>query len=755
MSWKKFLPLRFIIRRAARSQGFLDPLELMARLRSLAQPSEVGEPIELLRAGMVFHARGLINSKVIQQNLDWVWPHWIEKQYDPRDDSFMPRAFSVTHVNLTNRNWTGIGWPDLEEIPIVDPRGLVTPFNDSWSIDTWLLADDGSRLLPSQCKEARQWQEFGETPTVVTECREGSLELVTRTRVLPASNGHQLQMAVRVRADGPGRLVVALRPANPEGISFIHNARLERKASRWLVEDEHHVNFGESPDRHYTADYNEGDVYLKLGDGEESTVGQCRAGLLTAASVFTVPVSGERTLTVTVPLEEDAGVTPHKGGWASLHDSACRLNCPEERYNYLYRAAVHSLILHSPCDVYPGPYTYKRFWFRDAAFILNALLCLGFTDRVERALHEFPKRQTALGFFRSQEGEWDSNGEVLWILERFKALSGDLPSGQWEPVIQKAAAWIVHKRLDDDLDAPHAGLLPAGFSAEHLGPNDYYYWDDFWSLAGLRAAVRLLGQRFDSKRRQFAEDADKLEAAISGSLAQCERRLGRPGMPASPYRRLDAGAIGSVAVAYPLQLWAPDDPRITDCVDYLLERCFVDDAFFQDMIHSGFNAYLTLHVAQALLRNGDPRYLRLMDRVAELASPTGQWPEAIHPRTGGGCMGDGHHVWASAEWVMMLRHCFVREEGEGLMLCQGVPSRWLREDRAVSFGPAPTPFGRLSLSLQKTGDGHCHLELAAEWHTAPQSIEIRLPGFAHQHIAAGSDSVMLVPDETGVNSSNR
>ena len=37
----------------------------------------------------------------------------------------------------------------------------------------------------------------------------------------------------------------------------------------------------------------------------------------------------------------------------------------------------------------------------------------------------------------------------------------------------------------------------------------------------------------------------------------------------------------------------------------------------------------------------DPRYLELMDTVASLASPTGQWPEAIHPRTLGGCMGDG------------------------------------------------------------------------------------------------------------------
>ena len=47
------------------------------RLRGFSQQSEVGEPIELLRAGMLFHARGLVNTKAIQHYLDWVWPYWV------------------------------------------------------------------------------------------------------------------------------------------------------------------------------------------------------------------------------------------------------------------------------------------------------------------------------------------------------------------------------------------------------------------------------------------------------------------------------------------------------------------------------------------------------------------------------------------------------------------------------------------------------------------------------------------------------
>ena len=429
--------------------------------------------------------------------------------------------------------------------------------------------------------------------------------------------------------------------------------------------------------------------------------------------------------------------------WPALRAQSCRLSCPDPRYQFLYDAALYSLVLHSPDDVYPGPYTYRRFWFRDAAFIIHALLCAGLTDRAERALARFPDRQTALGYFLSQEGEWDSNGEVLWILQRYCALTGKPLREEWREPMLAGARWIMRKRLADDANSPHAGLLPAGFSAEHLGPNDYYYWDDFWGVAGLRFAADLAASRDAQSGAGFSAAADEFEAALNRSLAGCAQRLGRPAMPASPYRRLDSGAIGSLAAGYPLQLQDARDPRLLDTVEFLLERCFVHGAFFQDMIHSGLNAYLTLQVAQVLLRAGDPRYLELMDAVAALASPTGQWPEAVHPATGGGCMGDGHHVWAAAEWLLMVRNCMLREEAGTLVLCSGLPERWLADAQPISFGPAPTAFGPVTITVTAQADGRLRVAWDGDWRGAAPAIEIRPPGFAAVSAPADGNLVEL------------
>ena len=747
MSWMKWLPWRFVIRRIARAQGFLDPIALLARLHSFAQPSEVGEPIELLRAGVVFHARGLINSRVIQHNLDWVWPYWIERQFDPRDPSFVPRAFSITHINLTHRNWTAIGHPDCDELPIVDPRGLLTPFLDGWSLDGWLLTGDGRCLLPSRAADCRQRQDMDRGACIVTGTQMQGLALESSAWVELESGLPVCKLRLRARSDTAAWLVLALRPYNPEGISFIHQVNLSSDRTAWLVDDTQRVTFSAAAARHHVSDYRHGDVYIHLEDLDDQTAGRCDVGMVTAAALFPVKANEATEITATIALAATASATLVADAWNTARRNRCNLVCPEPRYQFLYDAAITSLILHSPDDVYPGPFTYKRFWFRDAAFIIHALLCTGLTERAERALARFPERQTALGYFRSQEGEWDANGEVLWIMQRFFALTGRPPSPQWRKPLQRGARWIMRKRLSDDLDAPHAGLLPAGFSAEHLGPNDYYFWDDFWGIAGLRAASAMLAEQDAEASREFAQAADAFAAAVDRSLGGCAQRLGRPAMPASPYRRLDAGAIGSLAVGYPVQLCAPDDPRLLDCVEFLLSRCFVNGAFYQDMIHSGLNAYLTLHVAQVLLRAGDPRHLELMDAVAALASPTGQWPEAIHPATGGGCMGDGHHVWAAAEWVLMIRNCFVREEGERLVLCAGIPARWLEQDTPIRFGPAPTAFGALSLSITPQAGTAPRIEWQGDWHRSAPPIEIRLPGFEPVNVAAGTTTVVPVRKE--------
>jgi hypothetical protein len=745
--WLKWLPWRFVLSRVARSRGFLDPFVVLSRLERLVQPSEVREPIELLRAGVVFHARGLINSRTIQHNLDWAWPFWAERQFDPHDPAFVPRAFSITHVNLTHRNWTAVGLPDVDTLPIVDPRGLVTPLFDGWSLDAWVLPDAGPRLLPSQAEQAEQELLLEPAPAVRTVLRRDGCELSGLVDVAWEDGRAWCRLGLRARSAGPGWLAVALRPANPEGVSFIHTVARPPGEAVLRVNGRDDVRLDRPPERVAMSHYRLGDVLDHL-DGEQAAV-TCDVGLATAAALYRLEPGRDGEVTARVELRETTAsgraVTRATAppGWAEALRGACALDVPDRRTQFLFDAAVRALVLHAPGDVYPGPYTYKRFWFRDAAFILEALLALGLLARARRALDGFPARQDRSGYFRSQEGEWDSNGEAIWALDRYRRLSGERLPDALVRAVASGAEWIRRKRLRDALDAPHAGLLPAGFSAEHLGPNDFYYWDDFWSAAGLRAAAAIVREAGEGRPAAgWEEEADRLLAAVDRAVARTAGRCGGA-VPASPYRRMDSGAVGSLAAGYPLRLWAPGDPRLLATADFLLERCLVRGGFFQDMIHSGVNAYLTLHLAQVLLRAADRRHEALVRAVAELASPTGQWPEAIHPHSGGGCMGDGQHVWAAAEWVLMLRNLFVREEGERLVLASGLPDDWLAGPATLRLGPTPTPYGPIAVEVRPRG-GEVEVSWRAEWRGKPPVLEVALPGCAAVTADGGAGSAVVV-----------
>jgi len=725
----RFIPWKYFLRLAARRYDFLDPISFLARLRSFAQPSEVQEPIELLRAGMIFHARGLLNTKAIQHNLDWIWPYWIVRQFNPDDPSFLPRAFSFSHINLTHRNWTAVGQPDSPHYPIVDPHGLLTPLHDGWSIDCWFYGRNGATLFPSQLEHVSQTLVDDGNRRVVTTGE--SAECCLQTTVFMDRNPEIVKLEVRIEAAVDGWLIVALRPFNPEGVQFIESAAILENSPGWLVNDEARVLFSDQPEKIIFSNYHYADISSHLHDKQNTTAIECRIGMVSSAAFF--PVSSEKQpleTMVQIPLENSAGDrTPPPTTWTDASAPAADLQLPDEKIKSLYDISIRTLIHLSADDVVPGPYTYKRFWFRDACLMLHPMLAVGLQDLCRRQIDRFDRLQKMDGFFHSQAGEWDANGQVLWLYNRYRLLSGGDCNPEWLKPVRRGGRWIEKKRVFSTRDEKYHGLLPPGFSAEHFGPNDYYYWDDFWAVAGLRAAADLLAHcGSNDEAVSMRETAADMEKSIQQSIraAQEERQL--QSIPASPNRRMDSGAIGVLAADYPLQLYDAGDEQIMATADYLMENCLHDSCFFQDMIHSGLNIYMTLMLAQVLLRAGDPRYYDLLAASSRYASPTGQWPEAIHPITRGGCMGDGQHGWASAEFVMLLRNIFVFDEKEKLVIGRGIRPEWLETGTDISFGPTLTPYGRITVTITTQPDLEVNLE--ADWYVKdPPEVVVAVPGF--------------------------
>ena len=673
-------------------------------------------PTELIPLNTLQLSRGLLNFAALQSMEEWVLPYWARRQFDSRDPSFIPRSHLGLSVNVTNRNWTAVGSPDCTIEPVVDPRGMVTPFRNSWSLDIWMKTDQGS-LFPSLEDSCHQSLRNG-IPVVNTEFTFGRFHLGETVYVARSTLVQKIVVTNLRKRRSTCEIAIAIRPFNPEGIALTHSVRFDRTRTVFHI-DQTTVSLPGPPTRVHCSDYSTGDSAQEFRNPSatvERTEVDSPSGLANGFATYVLALKpGEsRSFLVSVPLESTAGEVQTAEtvteDWEELLSHGASVTTPDVRLNDMIRASLTTLLMLGDGDsITPGPWTYHQFWFRDAAYMLRALDVFGFHAATRPVIESFPHRQERDGYFRSQKGEWDSNGQALWTVWQHANLTNDrrLVLELYES-LSKGVGWIQRKRLTgpDHRGTPWEGLMPKGLSAEHLGLADHYFWDNWWSTAGMAAFLRL-GAMIENQQAvaSVKNHLREYRAALSRAVDRvCEQKRIEE-IPAGPERGIDYGMIGTCVAWYPLQEISGDDPRMYATLDTLERRFTRDGLFFQQFIHSGMNAYLTLHLAHAWLHAGERRkFWKLFQCVLRRASPTMNYPEAIHPLTGGGVMGDGHHGWAAAEVLLAIRDAFVREMWvpdavmPHLVLLGGIPKEWCRDTGEFSFSHAPVPGGTMAVS---------------------------------------------------------
>ena len=162
-----------LLRHALKFYNVQESLPLLDAITKMSISDTEGIPKDLVSLGLKMHLRGLLNTLAIQSNRDWVWPFWVERQFNPRYKGFVPRSHSLSHINLTQRNWTILGALGNSHRCVVDPRGLMTPWQDGWSLDCWVGSENGL-YTPARLDDVQQ-QLAGMTRIAVRH-REGVID---------------------------------------------------------------------------------------------------------------------------------------------------------------------------------------------------------------------------------------------------------------------------------------------------------------------------------------------------------------------------------------------------------------------------------------------------------------------------------------------------------------------------------------------------------------------------------------------------
>lgn len=669
---------------------------------------------------------GGIDSDVLSAAPGWLWPYWLERQLDPESPAFVPRGPMPFVPNLTARNWTVVGNLASPSVAIVDPRGLVTPWVGGWSLDWWIGAEDRWHL-PSREPAVRQTL-AGATPVVETAMRIPGGDAVQRVYALPASAPDSLGEVVVVEVENesavPVAVAFAVRPYNPVGLAAV--GQIAQEGTTVLVDGRPALLLPRPPSGVAGSVLAAGDC-LGLVTGGRAVPGVVDVedldGLAQAAVVY--PLPHRTTIRVAMPLAPErpriAGGVPRKHnrrsampevdparwpapadvsrGWQAQLRRGLRFELPDARLQSAIDANRADLLLfHTGQGITPAP------WGGDPSFLEGASLVVtldryGFHTEAGEVLRARPWR---LGGDSGRLRNWEAHAGGLWAIAEHHRLTGDTAL------------------LGDLIPAVREGVRV--LAGHHVVAN-LPYEDGFWLVRALVDGAWLLRLAGDAVAADEADAAAaQLRQAITTSLDQVAARLGRLAMPATPERSLDAGMIGSLVACAPLGLLPPDDPWVAGTLDVVRERFCLGDAFYDALGHTGLAPSLTLRIARCELEAGDPKAWRRLRWMLDAATATFAWPEAVHPRLGGGSFGDGHHGGAAAAFLGFVRQVLVRETPDGsVALATIFPPEWTGQP--VEVHDAPTHAGRVSYALRWHGDRPALL-----WQCERPGVTLTVPG---------------------------
>jgi len=604
-----------------------------------------------------------------------VLPFWLERQRDLTGPDFVPGSDldpAAGAANVTHRTWSLVGTVASPDRGVVDPRGLVTPTDPSegggWSLDWWIGGDDRWHA-PAREAAVRQ-RLVGDAPVIETLMRIPGGDAVQRVYAIHASTDSPFGQAfVIVEVENasavPFALALAVRPYNPIGFAPVHTIALEgptkesadeRHANgehRLVINDEVGVVFSKAPARAAATTAAQGDVDEVVFAGHATdtfAAVRCPEGRAQAVVIFPVPHTA--VVRVALPLGRIARPRRRPTTAPGMRFPAVVASAEQVAKGWETQTR-RGLRVSLPDPAWEAAVATGRRWL---------LVAHGGED-----LAAWPSRpldwvdaEPVLGAL-GEQGFHDEVAQVLATMPERQGLDGSLvgPSGTAGANGAALSALARHVALSGDDELARSLVGPVAKAVHWIdkrgrgrGRGPALSDDDVvWFRQGLEAAATMLER---IAQPEVAADARAFAAALPGDRLDSARRV----------------ELSELAVVDPVG-------------------------------RAGLSPQRTLARARAELAAGDPKALERFAWVLSVASATGTWPEVVHPRTGSGSAGDGHHSATGAEVLRFVRDLLVAETERGLALCRMLPPEW--RGQGFEVHDAPTAFGRLSYAVRWHG----------------------------------------------------
>lgn len=375
--------------------------------------------------------------------------------------------------------------------------------------------------------------------------------------------------------------------------------------------------------------------------------------------------------------------------------------------------------------IQPGSRSYERSWMRDGALTSSALLRLGLKDEVKNYLNWFSLHQFSSGKIpcvvdkrgADPTPENDSHGEYIYAIlqyykftkdtsflrEKLQNIIGAVNYIEFLTIQRKTEQY---KKTDSTV---FWGLMPESISHEGYSAKPMHsYWDDFFTIRGLRDAVEIaqilneveLTHRFEKLRDDFERnllssinlaiknhnieyipgcaelgDFDATSTTIALFPGNEQKRLPQKEL-FNTFEKYYSNSISRMEANSNWINYTPYELRVIGSFIYLNQKERAHkmlDFFFNDQRPDSWN-----HWAEVVWKNiNEPRFI-----------------------------GDMPHTWVGSDYINSIRIMFVYEDDldSTLVLGAGLKEEWLNSPEGINITNLPTYYGNISYSVKNIDD---------------------------------------------------
>ncbi len=628
-----------------------------------------------------------------------------------------PRGYYPRWLWREQSLWTPVGMLEGSNCALMNEQGLVEVDEASFTLEPFLSLDGALYTWADVAITQHLQQTWMPIPSVVWKGQDWSLTIEAFMVQQTLSVRYRLETK---RPNPKVKLYVALRPfqvtppwqhfRNVGGISKIRELSWDGAAVLVNGSAELRPSAGATFGALTSA---EGNLVADLAAGKFPQRVRARDafGFATGVLSFAGTEGGIDFTKVktSAPQPRRISVTDPAAAWSEKF-SAAQMKAAgwgHEALQAMRTAAAHVISTRSGAALQPGPRRYTRSWIRDGAIMSAALLRMGCAADVRAFIAWYEPFLRDDGFVPccvDRDGpdwlvEHDSHGQWLALVADYYAFTKDdrWLKARWPKILQVV-------RCIAGLLEP-SGLMPISVSHEgYLAQPVHSYWDDFWTVRGLRDAVGLaecLGK--SGLAQQWQQLANLVATALYGSIAATRAGKNLDFIPAS----LEWADFDPTATANALSLLDVPPELDAKALAYTFDRYLSDwrKKRTGELPWSNYTPY-EIRIIGAFVRLGDrAAALELLRFFLTDRRPLAwnQWPEiAWRDPLAPGHVGDVPHTWIGAEYVLAVQSLFAYENttGHTLVLAAGLAPAWLEED-GVHVRDLPTRFGLLHYTLRR------------------------------------------------------